>query len=238
MPATSVEVGWLEQSEADLPADDGWLSAGERARLEGLRFPKRRLDWRLGRWTAKHAVARYLTLPDDSVVLAKLEIRAAPDGAPDVVFDGEPADVSMSLSHRDGRAMCAVAMPGTELGCDLELIEPRSDAFVADYFTAEEQALVAGTPVDLRPRMTTLLWSAKESALKALRQGLRLDTRCVTVELPEAEPAGLWHALQVRGQGRRFDGWWSADGNFVRTVVALYCMRCASPRYSPPLSLS
>ncbi len=32
---------------------------------------------------------------------------------------------------------------GVELGCDLEVIEPRSEAFLSDYFTAEEQALVA-----------------------------------------------------------------------------------------------
>lgn len=31
------------------------------------------------------------------------------------------------------------------LGCDLELIEPHSDALVADYFTADEQAMVART---------------------------------------------------------------------------------------------
>ena len=67
------------------------------------------------------------------------------------------------------------------MGCDLEMIEPRSDAFVADYFTVEEQALVARASAADRSRLLALLWSAKESALKALRAGLRLDTRCVIV---------------------------------------------------------
>jgi len=34
-----------------------------------------------------------------------------------------------------------------EIGCDLEVVEPRSDAFVADYFTSEEQALIARASV-------------------------------------------------------------------------------------------
>jgi 4'-phosphopantetheinyl transferase len=62
------------------------------------------------------------------------------------------------------------------------LIELRSDAFVADYFTAEEQPLVAraSSPVD-GLRLLAPVSSGKESALKALREGLRLDTRCVIV---------------------------------------------------------
>ena len=51
-----MNVYWLEQTEEDLPAEDDWLNASEMARLSGMRFPKRRVDWRLGRWTAKRAL--------------------------------------------------------------------------------------------------------------------------------------------------------------------------------------
>ena len=57
-----MNVYWLEQSDGDVPVGDGWLSAGERATLDRLRIPKRRADWRLGRWTAKCAAAAYLNL--------------------------------------------------------------------------------------------------------------------------------------------------------------------------------
>ncbi len=77
--------------------------------------------------------------------------------------------------------MCVVAPAGVSLGCDLEVIEPRSAAFVTDYFTRNEQALVERTSKEERPRLVTLLWSAKESALKALHVGLRLDTNSVEV---------------------------------------------------------
>ena len=140
-----MDVFWLEQSEADLPAGDDWLSAGEVDRLTTMRVPKRRADWRLGRWTAKRALSAYLNLPGHHQALTDIEIRPAPSGAPEAFIANRPASAAISLSHCNGNAICAVAAFGTALGCDLELVEPRSDAFVADYFTVERaRACCAG----------------------------------------------------------------------------------------------
>ena len=192
------DVFWLERTEADVPGDTDWLSASEAARANGMRFAKRRADWLLGRWTAKCAVAAYWKTPATDRMLASIEIRPAVSGAPEVFVAGEAAAVAISLSHRAGRAICAVASPGTALGCDLESVEPRSEAFVSDYFTAEEQTLVArAAPAD-RPRLATLLWSAKESALKALGVGLRLDTRSLWASPAEGQDPDTWRPLLVR----------------------------------------
>lgn len=248
-----MDVYWLEQAESDVPVDDHWLSAGEAARLNAMRFAKRRIDWRLGRWTAKRAVAAYLDLPGQPQALANIEIRPAPSGAPEVFVLDTPAPAAISLSHRDGTALCAIAPSGTALGCDLELIEPRSDAFIADYFTAEEQALVARMSLEEQPRLLALLWSAKESALKAMGEGLRLDTRSVAVSVVDAlqcrsknkevfaeDPAlsyqqdcgNSWRPLHVRYiEGQVFSGWWQQTGNFLRTMVAV-------PPPLPPIPLA
>ena len=217
-----MEVHWLEQIEADVPAENAWLSAGEIARLNGMRIAKRRNDWRLGRWTAKRALASYLNLPAHPHVFRRIEIRPASSGAPEAFLANKPAAVTVSLSHGAGRAICAVASAGLELGCDLEVIEPRSEAFLSDYFTAEEQALVARAPATDRARLSTLLWSAKESALKALHTGLRLDTRSVIASLDDtAFDLNGWSRLQVRYTGGRiFHGWWQHVDNIMRTVVA------------------
>jgi len=217
-----VAIGWFEQIESDVPFGDGWLSAGERACLDGLRIPKRRADWRLGRWTAKCAVSLYLKLPGDPKALAAVEVRPAASGAPQVFLHGKPAPVELSLSHSGGTGFCVVAPPGAEVGCDLERVEPRSPAFLADYFTDEERQLVARTPATKRDQMLTLLWSAKESALKALHCGLRLDTRSVN-----AIPAGCshtegaeWRRVSVAHSGGRcFCGWWRQSRDFVYTIV-------------------
>ena len=93
-----MDVHWLEQSTADLPERNDWLSVGDAARLNSMRFEKHRADWRLGRWTAKRSVATYLHLPIDLQALAEIEIRSAPSGAPEVFVENKPAHVVISLS--------------------------------------------------------------------------------------------------------------------------------------------
>ena len=235
-----MDVHWLEQSNEDLPERNDWLSAGDATRLNSMRFEKRRADWRLGRWTAKRSVATYLHLPVDLQTLAEIEIRSKPSGAPEVFVENKPANIVISLSHRAGTAICAIANSGVALGCDLEIIEARSDAFVTDYFTTEEQELVARSDGRLRSQLLALLWSGKESALKALGVGLRLDTRCLVVDPMvsvlsanedqtqyEGEPAlwrsvecNKWHAFDVRFGIEILHGWWQHAPNFLRTLVA------------------
>jgi 4'-phosphopantetheinyl transferase len=220
-----MEVYWLEQSEANLPTADDWLSPNESARLSMMRIAKRRSDWRLGRWTAKNALASYLLyskIPADPQVLASIEIRPAASGAPVAYFQNKPAAATISLSHRAGIAACAIACSSGVLGCDLETIEAHSDAFVADYFSAAEQLLVAEASAADRPHVLALLWSAKESALKALCEGLRLDPRDVIVRPGDAGfDFDGWSPMIVRHTDRRiFCGWWQDADGMVRTVVA------------------
>lgn len=217
-----VDVNWLEQTEADVPVENDWLSDAETRLLKSLRFEKRRVDWRLGRWTAKRALASFWNSPVSARALAKIEICPAPSGAPEVLRSSSAATVSISLSHRAGRAMCAVSQSGAALGCDLEIIEPRTEAFVADYFVSEEQELVARASGPERFQLLALLWSGKESALKAMRTGLRLDTRSIVVTpmLGSSNVSG-WRPLQVRrSEGEVFYGWWQRAGNVIRTLVS------------------
>jgi len=114
-----MDVYWLEQSEADVPTADDWLSSNEVVRLIGMRVAKRRADWRLARWTAKCALAIYLKLPDHPQSLQEIEVRPAPSGAPEAFVSNAAVAVTISISHRAGVAACAVAPPGASLGCDL-----------------------------------------------------------------------------------------------------------------------
>jgi 4'-phosphopantetheinyl transferase len=195
-------VYWLQQTESDVPLDDHWLAPLEMARASRMRFAKRRNDFRLGRWTAKCAVAEYLRC-----ALDQIEIRAKLSGAPEV------AGASISISHRNRNALCAIAPATVAVGCDLELIEPRTAAFVDDYFTIAEQREIANsTDPDL---VANLLWSAKESALKATGQGLAADTRSIEVQLSGEGVLG-WSRLRAGP----FHGWWNRSGLLIRTIVS------------------
>jgi 4'-phosphopantetheinyl transferase len=198
-----------------------------------MHIPKRHADWRMGRWTAKQAAAFFLNLPSDISSLDDIEIRAASSGAPEIFLCDREAPAAISLSHTASTALCTIAAPDTCFGCDLETIEPRDAAFVADYFTPEEQSLIAASPAPDRPLILAVLWSAKESALKALRAGLRLPTTSVSVSLNNQWRSSLdrrepnfsgqeeWFPLSARGPaGQIFRGYWLRQSNLVRTVVS------------------
>ncbi len=210
---------WLARGEDQLPPVGEWLTAAERSRAEGLRYTKRRTDFLLGRWTLKLAVARALGWPDDSAGLVRIESRNAPSGAPRLYVDGQPDARGVSLTDRAGCAVCLVAARTAAVGCDVEIVEPRSDAFVRDYLTEPERRLVAAAG-PARDKAANLIWSAKESALKVLETGLRRDTRSVEVTVTDlSPPERTWSPLQVRTtEGAVFPGWWRQSGAFLVTA--------------------
>jgi 4'-phosphopantetheinyl transferase len=80
--------------------------------------------------------------------------------------------------------------------------------------------------------LITVIWSAKEAALKALRHGLRVDTRSIEIlhvaRLEGAsangiEPSGqMWHKVQIRctlPNSSAFYGWWRPWENHVLTIA-------------------
>jgi 4'-phosphopantetheinyl transferase len=210
---------WLTQTLVDVPEGYDWLSDGERDVLDGLRFPKRRNDWLLGRWTIKQAIRSYQ--PFKAPLLSSLEIRAAEDGAPEAFQHGEPACVSISISHSNNRSLCVAGNPELSLGCDLELIEQHEIKFFEDYFTPEEIALLRNAATD-RHLVAYLIWSAKETILKILRQGLRRDTRSVVIHPDFSQPESLWRSWtgQCLETSRTFHGWWRACDSFVYSLAA------------------
>jgi 4'-phosphopantetheinyl transferase len=210
---------WLARGEDKLPPPGEWLTAAERSRAEALPYTKRRTDFLLSRWTLKLAVAKVLGWPDDSAVLARIEGRSAASGAPRLHIDGQPAAHGVSLSDRAGCAVCLVANGAAMVGCDVEIVEPRSDAFVRDYLTEAERRMVDAAGPD-RHKAANLVWSAKESGLKVLTTGLSRDTRSVEVTVAELNPPErTWSPLQVRtAEGSIYPGWWRQSGRFLLTA--------------------
>jgi len=212
---------WLTQHLGDVPRHNQWLSPSERVVLSGLTIVKRRAEWRLGRWTAKLALQK-LVRSLSTGCHADIEVRAADSGAPAVFIDDKPLAVSISISHSRGVGLCAVCHGRFEVGCDAELIEPRSDAFLSDYLSKKEhKAIGRAAPAD-RALMATLTWSAKESVLKALRQGLRRDTRTIVVDMGAGDRRDGWTSLTAAcvDTGQTFDGWWRRANGHVYTVAS------------------
>ena len=205
-------VYWLACEEGEPPAADDWLSDRDRKRFSTMTYTKRYEEARLSRWTAQSAVAMFSGHDDP----AEVQVSNNPDGSPWArTADGQP--VAISSTDRAGWAVSVVTEGECRIGCDLELVEPRSPLFVRDYFTGKEQAFLSRATLDF-DLAANLIWSAKESALKVLRTGLRRDTRTVEVDIP-APSDDDWSPLSVTADDAVFPGWWRRFGDFLLTVA-------------------
>lgn len=217
----------------------GLLNAAELARFEALRTPKRRHDWLLGRWTAKHVVQQFLAeTTGQRLALDRIEIKNEKDGSPFVeVQEQHPADhqarqatstryrlaACLTISHCEEWAFCAVTTQ--VVGADIERVRPRAWNFVETFFTDAEARQVQAASPGFRDTLTTAIWSAKEAALKAVKLGLTVDTRRVECQFDLDRPAeGAWAPVQVAytpaaAASAVMHGWWSLRSGFVLTII-------------------
>ncbi len=238
-------IRWLVQSIDDHPdlargmPPDGLLHTDEAALLATLKIEKRRRDWLLGRWTAKRLLQSALAEDRGEVMaLDHLLIAADADGAPYAAragSDGLPVRLpySLSISHSGGHSFCALhetAGPsGARLavGADIEMNEARSERFVADYFAPTEASMVAAAAPAEQARLVTTIWSAKEAVLKALREGLRLNTRQI-VCLPHPARAAGWTPFDISFSpdlqshyAGVWSGWWRHGPGSAAAILTL-----------------
>ena len=207
----------LEAGETP-PRELDWLADGERERLRGMRFPRRRHDFRCGRWTAKRALARVVGIPETPERLAELEVRADGRGAPTAWLRGEPLPHELSLSHRAGAVFCVVGGPGSRVGCDVEWVEPRSPEFVRHMLTQAEQRWLQRLPAEAQHEAANLIWSAKESALKATRIGLDVDVRALGLHVQTEGDGRFW--IQLPAAAELLHGCWGRHGDWVWTIAS------------------
>ena len=232
-------IHWLLQTQSAHPdlvqgvAPSGLLSEEETTVLNNFRILKRRQDWLLGRWTAKHLLQEMIRQKQGEIVaLDAIAILAGEDGAPLAQINSEAAirdaQFTVSISHSQGSSFCAaVERPNWPLGADIERIEPRPRNFTGDFFTKEEEEFIQQSKPEFSDALVTTIWSAKEAALKAIRQGLRLDTRRVSCQiaalsrLPENWIAlrFFWERQADQSQLPALSGWWKVDGPFVLTLA-------------------
>jgi 4'-phosphopantetheinyl transferase len=188
---------WTTQTIANLPLETSWLSPEEQTTLASLRFPKRRNDWLLGRWTAKYLLRLVVETCKNSSSSA-ITIQRTESGAPAVLLNDLTVPGMLTLSHREELGCAAwISDPSLRIGIDLEAIETKPNSFISDYFTPAEIQLVQSLTPAQFPLAASLLWSAKEAVLKALGVGLSIDTREVEIHCPSFSISDNWQPLII-----------------------------------------
>lgn len=214
--------GQAESLVQGLPPET-WLTPLEYARYSRFSVPKRAAEFALSRLAAKQLALSCAVIPD-RMDFSRLEIEHDPAGAPFLrLLTGGAEYRNFSLSHSHGAVFCGLSFQAENpFGMDLEWIEPRQEDFLRDFFTAEELRAVKNQPLPRQPLAANLIWSAKEAVLKALRAGLRLDTRQVQIALSDLRPAPekCWQFLSAGGpNGQRWQVAWQVRSGYVMTLA-------------------
>lgn len=200
----------------------GFLSVEETARFEKMRFHKRRMDWLHGRVAAKKLLKR--AIPElESCSYDGITIANQPEGAPFAKVDGKNFPAAISISHRDDIAAAAVSLDeDVAVGIDLEWIEDHPHSFYTDFFTPGELNLLESNFVAPRGWIGSFIWSAKEAVLKALKMGLRLDTRSVEILTVDRMMHDGWGYFSLRVANESTEdlhSFWRQEKNYLVTLA-------------------
>lgn len=195
----TVEIWWarLRDARPELATD---LDADERSRLAAYARDEDKARFLLGAAVIRGVLGRRLDVPPAEVRLD----RTCPDcGRP----HGKVATDGMQLSVSHSGDLIAVAFhPGTPVGVDVELVDPKIDAdslATVSLSDVEADHLAKVEPAD-RARAFTQYWTRKEAVVKATGDGIRADLRKVIVSAPD-QPAALLEWPGYAGPVRLLD---------------------------------
>lgn len=177
------------------------LSPSERDEWYEMRgAAPRRLEWLLGRTTAKEAVRRHLAVrKGDKWAAADITIWPDDSGKPHPLgpWRGERAgSLDLTIAHTASLVIAAVA-ENARLGIDIERMgRDLSEEFTRGVFTIEEQELA--TRYSDPPSAMLRFWCAKEAVSKALGTGIRYSP--TDLRIRSADPLSGIVEMELIGQ--------------------------------------
>ncbi len=187
-----------------------WLDNGETARADRLRNRNARRDFIAAHALRRLALSRCFpgNQPGAWVIEGEAGSRPAVAGHP---------DIGISLSHAEGLAAVAVARGG-RVGVDAEAVESGlATLATAQTFCAPEElhALAAGAGSELACEDFFMLWTLKESLLKATGAALATPPEAIAFSL---SPPVLRNAPAAFGS--RWSFWTFRTGPYRLSVAA------------------
>ena len=207
---------------AAAPADGGWLSAPEQARLAAIALPRRRAQFIAGRWLARHVIAAACGRTPEAWPLS-----AGDDGPPRllVVPPGSSAigtEMDLGLSHSGDHVCCAFG--AGPVGIDIEdTRRPRDWPALAELVCspAQRRHLDALDEV-CRGDYFYALWTLKEAWVKQQGLGMSPDVFAGLEAVPVDEAVGDAPAHWSSHEGGEVPGhalaWRGSD--FAMALVA------------------
>ncbi|MDR1387423.1 MAG: 4'-phosphopantetheinyl transferase superfamily protein [Propionibacteriaceae bacterium] len=187
----------------------------QREKKEGLEVTNDalRADYLAGRIALKDAVRHFLRRPGGPLMYP-IEIDTHYDDSGKLFVKGNCQElerpVQVSLAHKHGRAVAVVS--DQPVGVDIEAVEPKSEGFRRQAFSAGELALLEAAP-DL-DEWVIRFWCAKEAYGKMLGVGLAFDPKRHQIERVDGEDVFIaGRRIRTVRQDEGYAVAWTMDGD-------------------------
>ena len=177
----------LDQTESCLQSLQQTLSADERTKADGFRFPKDRSQFIVSRGALRAILSRYLNISSHI-----LRFDYNPYGKPSLIVTQGGNTLRFNLSHSRGMALIAITK-NRDIGVDIEGINPNFSCLeIAEkFFSPLENAVLRSLPEHLQATAFFTCWTRKEAYIKAVGKGLSIPLNQFDVSLAPGEPAAL-----------------------------------------------
>lgn len=170
----------------DLPRDDfekllGFVSQEKKERL--LRFHRYEDAQRslLGDILARYIICNRLKVNNRDLVFSTNDF-----GKP--ILE-EPRGIHFNISHSGNWVACAV--DDNSVGIDIEVIKPIDFKIGERFFTGDEYLLLLNQPEELRLKYFYIVWTFKESYIKAEGKGLSIPLNSFNMKINNQDIYGL-----------------------------------------------
>lgn len=145
------------------------LNGGEKQFVNRCKSEKRKVEFALGRFLLKSALAFHL-----EVKPAEIEFKKNQFGKLYLSQEWENeknGEIRFNLSHSGGVIVCAFAL-GCEVGVDVERKERNFSDIAASFFSPEERGFISSQPVETQNQAACRIWTMKEAHVKAKGVGI------------------------------------------------------------------
>lgn len=148
-----------------------WLPTSSREKLRKISVTSARLQSAAGEILARYAVCKHTGLNN-----SEINIQVGPKGKP---FIAGAAAIQFNLSH-SGKYVACIVYPG-KAGIDIERVRSVNYRVAERYFTNQEYESMQLLDEPEKLRHFFVLWTLKESFLKAIGTGLTRSLGSFTV---------------------------------------------------------
>ncbi len=213
----STRLWWVRPEDFQAsPAALALLNTEERQQQQRFIPPAKRHEYLVTRVLVRSVLGEMLGMPPEALTFVRNEW-----GRPALAPESMQTPIQFNVSHTDGLVVFLVSTE-SEVGVDTELFSraPKLLALAPNVFAPQELSELAALPIEDQAERAVVLWTLKESYIKARGMGLALPLDGFAFSF-EAGRVSLKVEPTLQDDGGRWQFQWQRFGSHcISTAIA------------------